>query len=350
MRVLVVDDEPRYRVYVSAKLGSLGHQVAVAETGRQAIDRGLRFLPTVLVSDWMLRNHVHGLHVIDALRAVDSGLPAILMTGFASRDLRAQAKTSQVLHFLQKPFDLADLVTAVERAGAARRRSRPLVTFGVITTRGELCVHASERAADMLASTEAGRSASRVDAIFDDAALAALAEGREWTLVAPRARGRVRWWVHWTRDGEDGVLGILPERKPFLRNDTALRMLLSLPPVSGSTVPRSKLLVVDATPISAVRYPEQLERMGWACVKAESAELALRLLAEDPELGSVVLDRSVPDLDLAAFVAEVRRLRPAAAIVGASERLSDDLDFEAVGVTRFLQVPWRVGDLLEVLW
>jgi DNA-binding NtrC family response regulator len=349
MRVLVVDDEPRYRVYLSAKLGSLGHQVAVAETGRQAIERGLRFLPSVLVSDWMLRNHVHGLHVVDALRAVDSALPAILMTGFPSRDLRAQAKSAQVLVFLEKPFDLADLVAAVERAAAARRRTRPHVAFGVITTRGELCVHASERAVDMLASTEAGGAASRLDAIFGPEPLAALRAEHEWTLVAPRARGRVRWWAHWKREGENGVLGILPERKPFLRNDTALRMLLSLPPVSGTTAPRSKLLVVDAMPISAVRYPEQLERMGWACVKAESAELALRLLAEDPELGAVVVDRSVPDLDLAAFVEQVRRLRPAAAIVGASARLADHLDFEALRVSRFLQVPWRVGDLLHVL-
>jgi CheY-like chemotaxis protein len=287
--------------------------------------------------------------VVDALRAVDSGLPAILMTGFPSRDLRAQAQSSRVVDFLEKPFDLADLVAAVERAGAARRRARPHVTFGVITTRGDLCVHASERAGDMLASTEAGRSASRVDAIFGPEALAALARGGEWTLVAPRARGRVRWWVHWTHDGEDGVIGILPERKAFLRNDPSLRMLLALPPVSGTPVPRSKLLVVDAAPIATVRYPEQLARMGWACVKAESAELALRLLAEDPELGAVIVDRSVPGLDLAAFVGEVRRLRPGAAIVGASERLADDLDFEAVGVTRFLQVPWRVGDLLHVL-
>jgi CheY-like chemotaxis protein len=349
MRVLVVDDEPRYRVYVSAKLGALGHQVAVAETGRQAIERGLRFLPSVLVSDWMLRNHVHGLHVVDALRAVDSGLPAILMTGFPSRDLRAQARTSQVVDFLEKPFELADLVVAVERAGAARRRARPHVAFGVITTRGDLCVHASERARDMLASTDAGRSARRVDAIFGPEALAALSGDPEWALVAPLSHRRVRWWAHRTRGGEDGVIGILPERKPFLRKDPRLRMLLSLPPLVGAPLPRGKLLVVDARPIAEVRYPEQLERMGWAFVKAESAELALRLLGEDAQLGVVVVERNVPGLDLAGFVREVRRLRPGAELVGASPRLADELDFEAVGVTRFLQVPWRIGDLLHVL-
>lgn len=349
MRVLVVDDEPRYRVYVSAKLGALGHEVAVAETGRQAIQRGLRFLPSVIVSDWMLRNHYHGLHVVDALRAVDASLPAILMTGFPSRDLRSQAREARVVDFLEKPFELADLVAAVERAAAIRRRSRPKVPFGVLVTHGEMCVHASERARAMLASTTAGRSASRLDQIFEPEDLQALAGDHEWVLVAPRAQRRVRWWAHRTRWDDDGVIGIVPERRYYLRNDARLRMLLGLPPMPGAPTDRSKLLVIDATPISEVRYLEQLERMGWACLKAESTELALRLLREDPELRIVVIERSVVGPDLAGFTAELRGVRPGVELIGASARFADDLAFQSAGVSRFLHAPWRIGDLLHVL-
>jgi CheY-like chemotaxis protein len=349
MRVLVVDDEPRYRVYLSAKLGSLGYEVAVAETGRQAIERGLRFLPGVIVSDWMLRNHVDGLHVVDALRAVDSSLPAILMTGFPSRDLRSQAREARVVDFLEKPFELGDLVAAVERAAVIRRRSRPKVAFGVLVTHGELCVHASQRARAMLASTSAGRSASRLDQIFEPRDLAALAGDHEWVLVSPRAPRRVRWWAHRTRWDEDGVIGIVPERRQFLCSDARLRMLLGLPPVHGVPTDRSKLLVVDATPIAAVRYPEQLQRLGWACIKAESPELALRLVLEDPTLGLAVIERSVVGPDLAGFVEQLRSARPGIELIGTSTRLADELEFQAVDVGRFLHVPWRVGDLLHVL-
>jgi DNA-binding response OmpR family regulator len=349
MRVLVVDDEPRYRVYLSAKLGSLGHEVAVAETGRQAIERGLRFLPSVIVSDWMLRNHVHGLHVVDALRAVDSSLPAILMTGFPSRDLRSQAREARVVDFLEKPFELTDLVAAVERASVIRRRSRPKVGFGVLVTHGDLCVHASERARVMLASTSAGRSASRLDQIFEPEDLAALAAEPDWRLVAPRAPRRVRWWVYCTRWDEDGVIGIVPERRGYLRSDSRLRMLLGMAPLAGASVGRGKLLVVDATPIADVRYPEQLERMGWACIKAESPELALRLVREDRELALVVVERAAAGPDLAGFVGALRELRPGIEVVGASSRLADELEFRSAGVNRFLQVPWRVGDLLHLL-
>lgn len=349
MRVLVVDDEPRYRVYVSAKLGSMGYEVAVAETGREAIRRGLRFLPSVVVSDWMLRNHLHGLHVVDALRAVDASLPAILMTGFPSRDLRSQAREARVVDFLEKPFELGDLVTAVEHAAAIRRRARPKVAFGVLVTRGELCVHASERARAMLASTSAGRSASRLDQVFEPADLDALSGEHEWVLVSPRAPRRVRWWAHRTRWDDDGVIGIVPERRYYLRNDARLRMLLGLPPVPGAAGDRGKLLVIDATPIAEVRYPEQLERMGWSCVKAESPDLALRLLREDPGLRLVIVEHSAAGADLAGFAAALRSARPEIELIGASSRFVDEIAFQSIGVSRFLHTPWRIGDLLHVL-
>jgi len=350
MRVLVVDDEPRYRVYLSAQLGSLGHEVAVAETGRQAIERGLRLLPSVLVSDWMLRNHVHGLHVADALRAVDGGLPAILMTGFPSRDLRSQARDLRIVDFLEKPFELAELVAAVERAGTARRRARSRVGFGVIVTRGDLCVHLSERARALLASTPAGRAASQVAEIFAPDDLAALRAGaEEWRLLTPQGTQRVRWWVHWTQRAEDGVVGIVPERRRYLLDDPRLRLLLGLSrPGAAAGAAHAKVLVLDATPVAQVRYLEQLERTGFACLKAESAELALRLLAEMPEIGIVVVHAS-PGLDLAQLVGELRALRPDALLIGASERFADEIAFSEQGIGRFLHLPWRVADLLDAL-
>jgi hypothetical protein len=98
-----------------------------------------------------------------------------------------------------------------------------------------------------------------------------------------------------------------------------------------------------------VRYPEQLDRMGWACVKAESSDLALRLVREDPELGLIILERSAVGGDLGGFVEALRATRPGIEVIGASTRFADELEFRAIGVGRFLQVPWRVGDLLHVL-
>jgi len=221
----------------------------------------------------------------------------------------------------------------------------------VIVTRGELCVHASERARALLAATAAGRSPSQVGEIFAPDDLAALRGGREeWRLVVPLGAQRVRWWVHWTQRTEDGVIGIVPERKRLLRDDLRLRLLLALPHAgSGEEAAHQKILIVDATPVAQVRYLEQLERTGFACIKAESPELALRLLGEMPERAIVVIQRPSAELDLGGFAAAARALRPSALLIGASDRFSDEIAFSEAGIARFLHVPWRVADLLDAL-
>jgi DNA-binding response OmpR family regulator len=352
VRVLVVDDEPRYRVYLSAKLDRVGHEVAVAENGRQAIERGIHFRPNVLVSDWMLRNHVHGLAVADALRSVDPQLPTILMTGFPSRDLRAQAREARIFQFLEKPFDLADLVAAVDRAGWVQSRPRGSAPFGVLVLdREDLVVHVSRHGRRMLASTDAGEGARQLDEILADDSRAKLDRpGGDWVFVAPIATRRVRWWVRARRWQDGGVVVILPERKRFLRTDPRVRLLLDLPrPPAVVRVPESKVLVVDPTPIGNTRYVEQFERIGCVCYKAEGPELALRLFREDPEIGIVIVDHDTPDLDLASLAEAMRAIRPHVEIVGASTALQHEVDFASAGVGRFLHRPWRIGDLLHVL-
>ena len=65
-KVLIVDDERSYRDYLGRFLAREGHEVQLAATGREAIDGGCRFRPDVLVVDWMLKDHVHGLQVTEA--------------------------------------------------------------------------------------------------------------------------------------------------------------------------------------------------------------------------------------------------------------------------------------------
>ena len=132
MRVLVVDDEPRYRAYLREFLGSQGHEVAVAETGAEAVGIGIRFQPELLLTDWMLRDHSHGRHISSALRAIDPGMPTILMTGFASEELRAEARRSRVFQFIEKPFEVDALRLAVLRAAHDTEVPRESVPFGVM--------------------------------------------------------------------------------------------------------------------------------------------------------------------------------------------------------------------------
>ena len=89
-RVLLVEDEDTLRESVARYLELEGHSVLTAANGREAFEVGVSGRPDVLVADWMLHNHIHGLHVAQTLRVVDPSLNTVLITGFPSRKLKQE--------------------------------------------------------------------------------------------------------------------------------------------------------------------------------------------------------------------------------------------------------------------
>ena len=117
-KVLVVDDVDTYCRYLALELESQGHEVAIAESGHEAIAVGVASPPDVLVVDWMLNDEHDGLDVAKAIRGANANVQVILITGHPSADLRAAAADQHVL-FIKKPFTLLEIATAV--AEAAKR-------------------------------------------------------------------------------------------------------------------------------------------------------------------------------------------------------------------------------------
>ena len=191
--------------------------------------------------------------------------------------------------------------------------------------------------------------------LFEGPALAALDRAVDdrrnaWSLVAPVADKRVRWWVASRRSPEGRILVLLPERKCFLREDPRVRMLLDLDrPQAIADMPRRDVLVVDAAALFRTSYLDEFERIGCVGYKADTPELGLRLIDANPGIGIVVIDMGTPALDLPVLVGALRSRRPEAVIIGVSEQLRHEVDFGSVGVDRFLQKPWRVGDMIQVL-
>lgn len=121
-RILIVDDEPHYGAYLGDWLSRQGHEVKTAITPHDAIDCGVAWRPHVLVADWMLKSTLDGLHVSAAIREANPAVQTILITGYASPELRARAEEAQVFRFVEKPFSLEDIAGTVSKAAHASRR------------------------------------------------------------------------------------------------------------------------------------------------------------------------------------------------------------------------------------
>lgn len=83
-----------------------------------------------------------GLQLVKHLKAIGVGLPVIVMTGHGDVPLAVEAMKAGVVDFFEKPFDDAQLLTAVHRAmahsgqDAARETERAEITARIATLSG----------------------------------------------------------------------------------------------------------------------------------------------------------------------------------------------------------------------
>ena len=112
-QVLVVDDDPDVRSFLSESLESLGHQVVAAASGEEGLARlagGWR--PDLALIDYAMPG-MHGADAARAARRIHPDLPIVFVTGYAETG-QIEAALGPEVQMLRKPFTVAELAAAVE--------------------------------------------------------------------------------------------------------------------------------------------------------------------------------------------------------------------------------------------
>ena len=121
-RILVVDDDHAIRESVRIALSSVGIEVIGADCGERAIELFARNRFDGVIVDLMMPG-IDGIETIQALRAIEPGLPAVIISGALMRDpsapdfMRLGTRLHGVVR-LAKPFTLADLLRTVHNCVA----------------------------------------------------------------------------------------------------------------------------------------------------------------------------------------------------------------------------------------
>jgi DNA-binding NtrC family response regulator len=108
-RVLVVDDEAAVLLTYRLILERQGYEVVACGTSVQAIEAIGRQKFDVVLCDYSLEEQHTGFEVISAARQYDSGVPAALLTGYATKETADEA-ASRGISVMFKPIEIEEFL------------------------------------------------------------------------------------------------------------------------------------------------------------------------------------------------------------------------------------------------
>ncbi len=114
-KILIVDDDPGFREFLSLFLEKEGYQVLLSENGLQALEVLEREMPDLILLDLRMPE-MEGLPFLETIRRRGLDIPVIVITAYASLDSAVKAKKEGAFDYIPKPFKLEDLRRKLKEA------------------------------------------------------------------------------------------------------------------------------------------------------------------------------------------------------------------------------------------
>jgi two-component system response regulator FixJ len=121
--VHLVDDDAAVRRSVSFMLRTSGYTVKTYVSGAEILASAASLPGGVVVMDVRMPD-MDGLEVLGALRERGVSLPVVVITGHGDVGIAVRAMKKGALDFIEKPFEAATLIAAIEEGFADRARDR----------------------------------------------------------------------------------------------------------------------------------------------------------------------------------------------------------------------------------
>ncbi|MDZ8056004.1 response regulator [Nostoc sp. DedVER01b] len=137
--ILVVDDNPDLRTYVSDIIRSNGYQVHTARNGAEGLQIAQKVLPSLIITDLMMPL-VTGLEMIRMIRSEENlkGTPIILLTAKVDEETRIESTEHGADAYLAKPFNDRELLAEVRNLLALKENERRVIELNTYLTESVL--------------------------------------------------------------------------------------------------------------------------------------------------------------------------------------------------------------------
>lgn len=124
-RILIVDDDPNLRRTLKDILHFKGFEPLTASGGREAVAIAARESPAVALIDLRLED-MPGLEVLRRIKEHNDAIACIVLTGHASQRTAIDAVNLGAYSYVQKPYDVDQLLLTIRRASEKREADEAL--------------------------------------------------------------------------------------------------------------------------------------------------------------------------------------------------------------------------------
>lgn len=114
-KILIVDDSGLTRRTLRQILESAGCDVVEAENGLDALERYFIEKPDVVLLDLVMRG-MYGLDVLQKIRELDPAARIIIVSADIQQSSQVMAGEAGAAAFINKPFDKAEILAALDVA------------------------------------------------------------------------------------------------------------------------------------------------------------------------------------------------------------------------------------------
>ncbi|MCG2722164.1 MAG: sigma-54 dependent transcriptional regulator [Thermodesulfovibrionales bacterium] len=120
MKILIVDDDKNLRKVLVNELSDAGYEVSQADNGIKAVQLIEKEEQDVLLLDLNMPG-MNGMEILKQLRELDIPTEVVILTAYATVSTAVEAMKNGAYDYLTKPFQIEELITAVERAYEKKR-------------------------------------------------------------------------------------------------------------------------------------------------------------------------------------------------------------------------------------
>ena len=123
--ILVVDDEPSMREFLSILLDKNGYVTRAAASGAEALALLKQRHFDLIISDIRMPD-LSGLALLENIKQQDLSIPVVLITAYASPEDAVLAMKNGAYDYVTKPFKVDDILSVITAALGSRQEKTPV--------------------------------------------------------------------------------------------------------------------------------------------------------------------------------------------------------------------------------